>query len=84
VLPAREANNLAAIFEAIAYKMWDSRRLTILQASTAGYRDSFTFFVDTFWLTVFQTACSAGHEENKRREQDMGWGPQFDSSCPKA
>jgi hypothetical protein len=41
--PARVANNLTAICEPIVYKMWEPRRLTTLWASTACYRDSFTF-----------------------------------------
>jgi hypothetical protein len=45
--PARKADNLTAISEPIFYKMWDPRRLTTLQASTASYRDSFTFTFTT-------------------------------------
>jgi CRISPR-associated Cas5-like protein len=37
------AENLAVICEPIVYKMWDPRRLTILWASTACFRDNFTF-----------------------------------------
>jgi hypothetical protein len=43
--PARKADNLTAICEPTVYKMWESRRLTTLWASTVCYRDSFTFFV---------------------------------------
>jgi hypothetical protein len=39
----RKADNLAAIFEPIVYKMCEPRRLTTLQASTAIYKVSFTF-----------------------------------------
>jgi hypothetical protein len=39
---ARKANNLTAICEPTAYKMWEPRRLTTLLPSTACYRDSFT------------------------------------------
>jgi hypothetical protein len=42
--PARKADNLTAICEPVVYKMWEPRRLTTLCASTACYRDSFTFF----------------------------------------
>jgi hypothetical protein len=42
--PAREADNLTAISEPIVYKIWQPRRLTILWAFTACYRDSFTLF----------------------------------------
>jgi hypothetical protein len=41
--PARKADNLTAVCEPIVYKIWEPRRLTILRASTARYRDSFTF-----------------------------------------
>jgi hypothetical protein len=41
--PARKAD-LTAICEPIVYKMWEPRRLTTLWASTACYRDSFTFY----------------------------------------
>jgi hypothetical protein len=46
--PARKADNLTAICEPILYKMWDPRRLTTLWASTAWYRDSFTFFFNFY------------------------------------
>jgi hypothetical protein len=41
---ARKTDNLTAICEPILQKMWEPRRLTTLWASTASYRDSFTFF----------------------------------------
>jgi hypothetical protein len=37
--------NLTAICELTVYKMWEPRRLTTLWASTACYRDSFTFYL---------------------------------------
>jgi hypothetical protein len=43
-LPARKADNLTAICEPIVHKMWETRRLTTLWASTASYRDSFISF----------------------------------------
>jgi hypothetical protein len=43
--PARKADNFTAICEPAVYKMWEPRRLTNLWASTACYRDSFTFFL---------------------------------------
>jgi hypothetical protein len=39
----RKADNLTAICEPIVYKMWEPRRLTTLWASTACYKDRFTF-----------------------------------------
>jgi hypothetical protein len=41
--PARKAD-LTVVCEPTVYKTWESRRLTTLWASTASYRDSFTFF----------------------------------------
>jgi hypothetical protein len=43
--PARKADNLTVICEPIVQKIWEPRRLTTLWASTACYRDSFTFYV---------------------------------------
>jgi hypothetical protein len=40
--PARKADNLIAICESIVYKMWEPRRLSILWASMACYKESFT------------------------------------------
>jgi hypothetical protein len=40
--PARKADNLTAISEPTVKVMWEPQRLTILWASTACYRDSFT------------------------------------------
>jgi hypothetical protein len=41
--PGRKADNFTAICEPIVKEMWEPRRLTTLWASTACYRDSFTF-----------------------------------------
>jgi hypothetical protein len=41
--PARKADNLTAICESIVWKIWEPRRLITIWASTACYRDSFTF-----------------------------------------
>jgi hypothetical protein len=58
---ARGTDNLTAICEPIVYKMWEPRRLITLWASTACYRDSFTFlpileypdlYLDTFKLPI--------------------------------
>jgi hypothetical protein len=43
--PAHKADNLTAICEPIVKKMWEPRRLTALWATTACYRDSFTFII---------------------------------------
>jgi hypothetical protein len=42
--PARMADNLTAIHKPIIWKIWKPRRLTSLWASTACYRNSFTFY----------------------------------------
>jgi hypothetical protein len=42
--PVRTADNHTTICETTVWKMWEPRRLTILQASTVCYRDSFTIF----------------------------------------
>jgi hypothetical protein len=47
--PARKADNLTAICEAIISKMWKPWRLTILWAFTLCYRDNFTFFILHLW-----------------------------------
>jgi hypothetical protein len=43
VRSVRKSDNLTAICEPIVYKMWEPLRLTTLWASTASYRDIFTF-----------------------------------------
>jgi hypothetical protein len=44
--PVCKTDNFTAICEPIVKKMWEPRRLTTLWATTACYRDSFTFVVD--------------------------------------
>jgi hypothetical protein len=51
---ARKADNLTIIYEPTVYIMWDPRRPTTPRASTACYRDSFTFF--SCILCIFQEA----------------------------
>jgi hypothetical protein len=52
VRPKRKADNLTAICEPTVKKMWEPRRLTTLWASTASYRDrfTFTFYVPDYFL----------------------------------
>jgi hypothetical protein len=50
--PARKADNLTAICEPIVCKMWEPQRLTNLWASTAYYRDSFTYFYFTSMYVI--------------------------------
>jgi hypothetical protein len=48
---------LTAICEPIVQKIWEPRRLTTLWASTACYRDGFTFIVTVYtdlWLAIFK------------------------------
>jgi hypothetical protein len=42
------ADNLTAICEPIFYTMWEPWRLTTLWASTACYKDSFTFILEKY------------------------------------
>jgi hypothetical protein len=55
--PARGADNLTAVCEQIFEKIWGLRRLAILWASMACYRDSFTFtfynLIVSFTLRLF-------------------------------
>jgi transposase len=51
VRPERKAD-LTVIFEPAVQKSWKPRRLTILWVSTACYRDSFTFFLQTFIIKL--------------------------------
>jgi hypothetical protein len=51
--PARKTDNLTVICEPIVYKMWEPRRFTTLWASTACYRDSFTFTMDNIIFFFF-------------------------------
>jgi hypothetical protein len=48
--PARKADNLTAICEPIAWKMWEPRRLTTLWASMAYYMDTFTLFYNHIYI----------------------------------
>jgi hypothetical protein len=54
-LSALKTDNITAICESIVYKMWERRRLTTQWASTACYRDDFTFFT---FLPVIKIVCS--------------------------
>jgi hypothetical protein len=40
---ARKVDNLTPICEPIVHKMWERQRLTTVWASTACYRDNFSF-----------------------------------------
>jgi hypothetical protein len=55
--PARKADNLTAIYEPTVQKMWEPRRLTILWASMACYRNSFTFTCGLFNAGVCNSDC---------------------------
>jgi hypothetical protein len=51
--PAHKAENLTVICEPIVWKMWEPRSLTTPWASTACYRDRFTFYSDLWQWSVF-------------------------------
>jgi hypothetical protein len=56
-LRARKAEILAAICEPTVEKMWEPRHLTTLWASTACYRDSFTFTYIWYTSKKFDDIC---------------------------
>jgi hypothetical protein len=58
-MPTRKTDNLVAICELIVYKMWYSRRLTSLWASTASYKDNFAFFILMHLIFHVQTVSNA-------------------------
>jgi hypothetical protein len=62
--PARKADNLKAVCEPIFYKMSEPRRLTTLWASTACYRDSFTFYGTYQFLVCFDHAYLLENDMN--------------------
>jgi hypothetical protein len=55
--PARKADNLTAICESVIWKMREPRRHTTLWASTAYYKDSFTFFFLTSSYSKIEILC---------------------------
>jgi hypothetical protein len=59
---AHNVDNLTAICEPIVQKMWEPRRLTTLSASTACYRDSFTFLYKTKLFQMRQMHCEGRYE----------------------
>jgi hypothetical protein len=64
--PARKADNLTAICEQIVWILWDPQRLTTPWASTAWYRDSFTFLPFTclslVQFTISHQLCRTKHD----------------------
>jgi hypothetical protein len=72
---ARKANNLTSICEPIIYKIREPRRLTTLWASTACYRDSFTFYLFFFKRTghVVSNAESTIRTLNRKQKTKNDW-----------
>jgi hypothetical protein len=60
--PARRADNLTAICEPSVWKMWESRRLTTLWASTACYSDSFTFYRFMSFHILSNSSATGGNK----------------------
>jgi hypothetical protein len=60
--PEPNAHNLTTIFEHTVQKMWDPRHLSILSASMACYRDSFTFLF--CWYTFRESGSCMFTEFN--------------------
>jgi hypothetical protein len=63
-LPPRKADNLAAICEPIAQKIWKPRCLTTLWAFKACYKDRFTL---THWMGDWVEPRAGLDAEKKRR-----------------
>jgi hypothetical protein len=57
-----KADNLTVICQPIILKMWELRRLTTLWASTACYRDSFTYYDPIFLLVIFHSSLLIKHD----------------------
>jgi hypothetical protein len=71
--PAYNAENLTAISEPIAQKMWEPRRLTILLASMACYRDNFTFLYKTKLFQMRQMRCESSYEQGPNEDFAYRW-----------
>jgi hypothetical protein len=74
---ARQADHLTAICEPTVYKMWEPRRLTILGASMACYRNSLPLpFLHSKKITVYQSEVyrqlPVGAEENYEKHRKIG------------
>jgi hypothetical protein len=76
--PACKADNLTATCESNVQKMWEPRRLTALWASTACYRDSFTF--STFYLILPHYGPGVDSESNRNEYQESSLG-QWAAAC---
>jgi hypothetical protein len=50
--PSRKADNLTVICEPVVWKMWEPRCLKNLWASTACYRESFTFAFIRIFIVI--------------------------------
>jgi hypothetical protein len=79
--PARKADNLNASCEAIVQKIWEPRRLTILWASTACYRDSFIFslakilaYFSTLKMEAIPEDCILEDPQIQNTDSDLGCG----------
>jgi hypothetical protein len=97
--PARKADNLTAVCEPIVYKMWDPQYLTTLLASTACYRDTFTFLLYALYYksgrayrneTIRQTGVIQGSRSRKetrpfviRRGEEDTRGPVRTGGSPR-
>jgi hypothetical protein len=57
-------DNLTAICEPTVYRVWEPRRLTTLWASSACYRDSFTFMCGTCSVHLYLSVPFEAHVWN--------------------
>jgi hypothetical protein len=59
--PARRADKLAVINEPTVQKMWEPKHLATLWASSACYRDTFTFFTHFYLLHAYTHTWKLGY-----------------------
>jgi hypothetical protein len=71
--PARKPDNLSVIWEPTVQKMWEPRRLTTLLASTACYRENFTFLLYLpGTCRVFRSASGLGVRRSEKYAKSSG------------
>jgi hypothetical protein len=68
VRPVLVAHNFSAIYEPTVYTMWDPQHLATLEASTACYGDSFTFFFFFILQYALGPGVYSGLNRNKYRK----------------
>jgi hypothetical protein len=74
--PAHEADSLTAIYEPIAQKMCEPRRLTILWVSTACCKDNFCLKVANHWIYFCGLFSGADSTVSNGQIVDIWWTTQ--------